>query len=185
MGHKLNLTQTSLHGVQIINPIAYKDSRGEFSRIYCENELNTLWGDNKIKQVNHSLTFKRGTFRGLHFQYMPDCEIKMIKCLRGKILDIVVDIRNGSPTFLKFITVELSRENERMIFIPKGCAHGFQVLDDDSELIYFHSEIYSIGNEGALNIKDPLLNIELPLAILEISDRDLSHDFIKKDFMGI
>jgi len=185
MGNKLNIINTYLEGLYTIEPNTYKDDRGEFIRVFCEDELSDIFKENNIKQVNHSLTHQKGSVRGLHFQYLPDCEIKLIKCIQGKIIDIVVDIRENSPTFLKSFSVELSAENKKMIYIPKGFAHGFQTLEDDTELIYFHSEIYSPENEGALSIFDPKLDIVLPLKVSDISIKDNSHKYLDNDFKGI
>ena len=185
MGKKLNIINTELNGVYIIEPIIHEDSRGLFSRVFCNDELKEIFKNNSIKQVNHSITYKKGTVRGMHFQYSPDSEIKLIKCIKGKILDIVVDIRKNSPTFLKSYSIELSENNKKMIYISEGFAHGFQTLEDDVELLYFHSNTYVPNNEGALNIKDPILNIKLPLDIIEISNRDKEHSFIDSDFKGI
>lgn len=182
---KLKIIDTKFEGLYIIEPIIQNDNRGSFLRVFCEDELNSLFNENSIKQVNHSITLKKGTVRGMHFQYAPDCEIKFIKCIKGKVLDVVVDIRKNSDTFLKYYEVELSSENKKMIYIPKGFAHGFQTLEDESELLYFHSSIYASNNEGALNIKDPLVNIKWPLDIIELSKKDEDHAFLTSDFKGI
>jgi len=182
---KLKIINTKLEGLHVIEPIVHEDNRGAFFRVFCEDELNELFKENNIKQVNHSITSKKGTVRGMHFQYHPDCEVKFVKCIKGKVLDVVVDLRKGSDTFLEHFSVELSSENRRMIYIPKGFAHGFQTLDDESELLYFHSSIYTPSNEGGLNIKDPLLNIKWPLDTIELSKRDEEHAFLTSDFKGI
>ncbi|MEA2018523.1 MAG: dTDP-4-dehydrorhamnose 3,5-epimerase family protein [Campylobacterota bacterium] len=182
---KLNIINTYLDGLNIIEPNIYEDERGEFGRVFCEDELSYIFKENNIKQVNHSITHKKGSVRGLHFQYSPNCEIKLIKCIKGKIIDIVVDIRKDSITFLKSFSVELSAENKKMILIPKGFAHGFQTIEDDTELIYFHSEIYSPENEGAISIFDPKLDIIFPLKVSDISDKDKSHKYLDNYFKGI
>ncbi len=182
---KLNIVKTNLEGLYIIAPEVQKDNRGSFLRVFCEDELNELLKENNIKQINHSITSKKGSVRGLHFQYAPDCEMKFVKCIKGKVLDIVVDIRKNSNTFLKTYSIELSSENKTMLFIPKGFAHGFQTLEDDTELLYLHTNLYTPTNEGALNVKDPLLKIKLPLDIIDISKRDKEHPFLDNDFKGI
>lgn len=184
MDKKLNIISTSFENLFIIEPDTFYDERGAFSRVFCENELHTIF-DLQIKQVNHSITKQKGTVRGLHFQYEPNSEIKMVKCIKGSIYDIVVDIRKNSPTFLKTFTIELSEKNQKMIYIPKGFAHGFQTLEDDTQLLYFHSSIYAPLNEDALNIKDPLLDIKWPLNIINLSKRDESHPFLTEEFKGI
>ena len=184
MDKKLNITSTSFENLFIIEPNTFYDERGAFSRVFCENELHDIF-DLQIKQVNHSITKQKGTVRGLHFQYEPNSEVKMVKCIKGAIYDVVVDIRKNSPTFLKTFSIELSKKNQKMLCIPKGFAHGFQTLEDETELLYFHSSIYAPLNEDALNIKDPLLDIKWPLNIINLSKRDESHAFLTEDFKGI
>ena len=184
MNQKLNIIKTDFKNLYIIEPNSFKDERGSFSRIFCEDELKDIFKFN-MKQINHSITKDKGTVRGLHFQYEPNSEVKMVKCIKGAIYDVVVDIRKNSPTFLKTFSIELSKKNQKMLCIPKGFAHGFQTLEDETELLYFHSSIYAPLNEDALNIKDPLLDIKWPLNIINISKRDESHPFLTEDFKGI
>jgi len=181
---KLNITHTNFDGLFIIQPNKFIDERGCFSRIYCEKELKEI-SNISIKQVNSSYTKKRGTVRGMHFQYEPNCEEKIVKCIKGSVLDVVIDIRKGSNTFLKSFSLKLTKENQKMLYIPKGFAHGFQTLEDDTELLYLHSNIYAPSNEGALNIRDPLLNIKWPLNIVNLSKKDNSYKFIDANFKGI
>ena len=185
MGSKLTITQSDILGLFVITPNTYSDERGSFSRIFCMEELQEIMNRKSIQQINHSVTYKKGTVRGMHFQYPPDCEVKMVKCIRGKVLDIVVDIRKNSKTFLETFSIELSDKNQKMIYIPEGFAHGFQTLEDNTELIYLHTKLYSPSNEGALNIKDPLLNINFPLDIISLSKRDEEHKFLDSNFKGI
>ena len=184
MNNKLNITQTNFKDLYIVESNSFKDERGAFSRVYCENEMHDIFGKS-IKQINHSMTKAKGTVRGLHFQYEPHSEIKMVKCIKGSVFDVVVDIRKNSPTFLKYFSIELTQENQKMIYIPKGFAHGFQTLEDDTELLYFHSSIYKPSKEGALNVIDPLLNIKWPLEIINLSKRDEAHKFLDNSFQGM
>jgi len=181
---KLNITSLELDGAYIITPNRHKDERGSFSRVFCQEEMANINQENFV-QVNHSITRKKGTVRGMHFQYPPNTEVKMVKCIKGSVLDIIIDIRADSPTFLKSHKEVLSAENMKMVYIPKGFAHGFQTLEDDSELLYFHSSVYTPGNEGALNAQDPLLNIKWPLDITDISKKDVQHSLIDMNFKGI
>jgi len=181
---KLNIQNTLFEGVFIISPNKYEDDRGSFSRVFCQEEMSEITRENFV-QVNHSITLNKGTVRGMHFQYSPNAEVKMVKCIKGSVLDVIVDIRKDSPTFLKHHKEVLSATNMRMIYIPKGFAHGFQTLEDNTELLYFHSSIYIPNNEGALNINDPLLNIKWPLDIISLSKKDSEHDFIDNDFKGV
>lgn len=186
MDKKLNIISTFINGLYVIEPHIYNDDRGCFYRIYCDLEVrDSTKVPIKIKQINHSITKRKGTVRGMHFQYEPNTEVKIIKCIRGHIFDVVVDIRENSPTFLKPFSIKLTDENRKMLYIPKGFAHGFQSLEDNSELIYFHSELYTPSNEGGLNVKDPLLNIEWPLDITHLSKRDQEHKFLNEKFKGI
>lgn len=184
MDKKLNIIQTTFKDLYMVEPNSSKDERGAFSRIYCEEEMHDIFGKS-IKQINHSVTKNKGTVRGLHFQYEQHSEIKMVKCIRGSVFDVVVDIRKNSPTFLNYFSVELTQDNQKMIYIPKGFAHGFQTLQDDTELLYFHSSVYKPSKEGALNIKDTLLNIKWPLDIINLSKRDEEHKLLDNTFEGI
>ena len=184
MEKKLNIKNTNFEGLFIIEPNIFEDNRGSFSRIFCENELSSVL-DFNIKQINHSVTSKSGTIRGLHFQYEPNSEIKMIKCVKGSVFDVVVDIRRNSETFLKVFSIELSELNNKIIFIPKGFAHGFQALEDNTELIYLHSSLYKPSNEGALNPVDRILDITWPEDISNISEKNRNHPFITDKFKGI
>ncbi|MEL0622543.1 dTDP-4-dehydrorhamnose 3,5-epimerase family protein [Marinomonas arenicola] len=175
---------TNFDGLFLIEPTVFSDGRGEFYRVYCDQK-NSEFSDFSVKQINHSITKEKGTVRGFHFQYEPNAEAKIVKCIRGSVYDVVVDIRKGSPTFLSSYTVELSAKKRNMLLIPKGFAHAFQALENDSELLYLHSEFYTPANEGGLNHKDPLLDIIWPLGIKNISERDGLHKFLNIDFEGI
>mgnify|MGYP001192393159 FL=1 len=184
MEKKLNIIETNFQDLYIVDPNGFHDERGSFSRVFCQNELKDIFSFN-IKQINHSVTKKSGTVRGLHFQYEPNSEVKMVKCIKGSVLDVLVDIRKGSKTFLEIFYIELSEHNQKMIFIPKGFAHGFQTLEDDSELIYLHSSIYTPSNEGALNVLDKKLKIKWPKDIINLSERDKNHPHLTSKFKGI
>lgn len=174
-----------LNDALIIELIPKGDSRGKFTRFFCSNELKEINSEFNIVQINHSYTQRKGTIRGLHFQYPPKAEIKMITCISGKVFDVLVDLRKESSTYLKWHCVELSSDNNRMIYIPKGFAHGFQTLEDDSELLYFHSEFYSPDYEGGIMYNDKQLKIDWPLDVSEISERDMNYINIESDFKGI
>jgi len=161
------------------------DERGRFTRLFCANELKKIGHDKPIVNVNHSYTQKAGTIRGMHFQHPPDAEVKIVKCLRGAIWDCIVDIRRGSPTFLRWEGVELTENNNRMIYVPEGFAHGFQSLTDDVELLYFHTDFYVQQSEGGLRYCDTVLGIEWPIAATAISERDQSHPLVNSSFGGI
>jgi dTDP-4-dehydrorhamnose 3,5-epimerase len=136
-------------------------------------------------QINHSETWQRGAVRGMHYQLPPACETKIIHCVQGKIFDVMVDIRAGSPTFMQWYGVELSKDNMRMVYIPEGFAHGFQTLTDNAALIYRHSAFYSPEYEHGLRFDDPALAISWPLPIGAISPKDRGYPFIDNNFNGI
>lgn len=178
-------TPTQLKGVFIIDLQPVGDSRGWFSRTYCKNEFAEIGHDKEWVQLNHSFTSKKGTVRGMHYQLPPFSEIKMVRCIAGAVLDVVIDLRKDSPAFLQWTGVELSAENKKMIYIPEGFAHGFQCLTDNCELLYHHSAFYTPGAEGGIRYNDPLVGINWPLELTEISDRDKAHPFLDKNFKGI
>lgn len=161
------------------------DSRGSFARLYCQRELSEVMGERKIVQINQSRTAAAGAIRGLHFQYAPHAEMKLVRCLRGRVWDVTVDLRTGSPNFLQWHAEELSPENGRMMIIPEGCAHGFQSLEAESEMLYLHTSIYNLSAEGAVRFDDPLVAISWPLPITGISLRDASRPHLAPDFDGI
>jgi len=176
---------TPLSGLKIIQRKPIEDSRGFLSRFYCTEEFKPFGFNKPINQINHTLTKQKGAVRGLHYQQPPYAEIKLVNCLRGEIFDLAVDLRKDSPTFLHWHGVVLSEKNQRSLLIPEGFAHGFQAMSDNCELIYLHTAPYMKEAESALNVADPKLNIEWPLGITELSERDYSHPMINNDFEGI
>jgi dTDP-4-dehydrorhamnose 3,5-epimerase len=181
----MKIIDTLISGVKIIENQTLGDERGEFSRIFCSKELESCLSGKSIKQINRSKTKKIGAIRGIHYQNSPYAEIKIIRCLKGRVFDVAVDLRKNSDTFLKWVSLELSPEKNISFILPEGCAHGFQVLEEDSELLYFHSAPYTPHAEGALRFDDPLVNIKWPLPITEISQRDLSHLHLNFNFEGL
>lgn len=181
----MNLDETIIPGAWVIESTAFQDSRGAFSRLFCSRELQAIVGQRTIVQINHSMTHGVGAVRGLHFQNPPHAEMKIVRCLKGRVFDVAVDLRQGSPTFLKWTAVELTPENRFAFVIPEGCAHGFQVLEEDSELLYLHTAFYTPDVEGAVRFDDPRIGVNWPLAPTDISARDLSHPHLKEDFKGI
>jgi dTDP-4-dehydrorhamnose 3,5-epimerase len=182
---RFNVTALPLAGLQLIERLPWGDTRGFLSRIFCAEELSLAGWHKPISQINHTHTAQRGTVRGLHFQYPPHAEMKLVSCLRGAIWDVVVDLRAGSPTFLHWHAHELSEINNLALLIPEGFAHGFQTLTDDCELIYLHSTAHVAVAEGGLNPHDPLLSIVWPLHITELSVKDTQHPMLKEQYKGI
>lgn len=176
---------TILTGAYIIEPTPFIDERGFFARTYCKNEFEQIGFKGEWVQLNHSITNNKGTIRGMHFQNPPFSEVKMVKCIAGAVFDVIIDLRKDSPTFLKWFGAEISADNKKMMFIPEGFAHGFQALANDCGLIYHHSNFYTPGAEGGIKYDEPLVNIQWPLSISSISDRDKNHPYLTKDFKGI
>jgi dTDP-4-dehydrorhamnose 3,5-epimerase len=175
----------SIAGVNTVQRKQMSDMRGSLSRLFCSKNLTTIGWIWPIAQVNYTHTLRAGTVRGIHYQYSPYAEAKLVTCIRGRILDVAVDLRSGSPTFLKWCTQELSSENLTSMLIPPGCAHGYQSLTDDVELIYFHSTAYAPSAESGLRPTDPRLGINWPLQISEISARDNTFPLLDDFFVGL
>lgn len=176
---------TEIEAVKVYRREAFQDERGAFQRLFCARELEALVGSRKIVQINRSLTRKVGAVRGMHYQKSPSAEMKIVRCLRGRVLDVAVDLREGSPTFLRWVAIELSPENGNAIVIPEFFAHGFQVLEPDSELLYLHTAFYDPASEGAVRFDDPKIGIAWPLPPIDLSARDTSHPLLADDFLGL
>ncbi len=181
----MKFESTLIAGVYVGQRTDASDHRGEFSRLFCPRELIQADFKNPIVQVNKSKNYKAGTLRGMHYQRTPFAEKKIISCLRGKIFDVAVDLRKGSPTFLKWTSVLLSDKQKNMIVIPEGCAHGFQTLEDNCELLYFHSNFYQAEAEAGLRYDDPRLKIQWPVPLSEISERDKDFLWLENNFEGL
>ena len=179
------IEQTPIAGLQVIQRKPIGDERGYLERMFCSEELQSIIGSRQIVQINHTKTVKMGTVRGMHFQHPPHAEMKLVSCLRGEVFDVVVDLREGSPTFLKCHAEILSEDNNKTFAIPEGFAHGYQTLSDDCELIYFHTTAYQPEAEAGLNAFDERLAIKWPLLIAERSKRDQQHPALADDFAGI
>ena len=152
-----------------------EDNRGFFSRFFCLEEFNNQELNIKIVQINTTLSKERGTVRGLHFQQPPKAEKKIVRCIHGSIWDVIVDIRDSSPTYGNWYGTELNDNNRTMMYVPEGFAHGFQTLADNVELLYLHSEFYSKELEGGLLYNDKIVAIDWPLPVSAISEKDRAH----------
>ena len=181
----MRLRETPLAGLLLMETAPIRDERGQFDRVFCETQCSELRPNLHWTQINVSTTAHLGTIRGMHFQYPPAAEAKLIRCLRGRVFDVAVDVRAGSPTFLRWHGVELSERKPLQVFIPEGFAHGFQTLENDCELLYLHSAPYNPESEGGINPSDPLLNIKWPLQVLNMSQRDRERPFLTESFEGI
>jgi dTDP-4-dehydrorhamnose 3,5-epimerase len=172
--------KTSLPGVFIIEIEPIKDERGFFARSWCQQEFQRHGLDATIVQCGISLNKKRGTLRGLHYQDKPYEEVKLVRCTMGSIYDVVVDLRYNSPTFKQHLSVELNDLNYRMLYIPKGLAHGFQTLKDQTEVFYQMSQFFSKDHARGVRWNDSTFSIQWPLPITYISTKDRAYgDFVK------
>ena len=182
---RFSIQPTSIDGLSLIERHPIGDDRGYLERLFCTQELQAILGERAILQINHTLTAKAGTVRGLHFQHPPHAEMKLVTCLRGQVFDVAVDLRQGSPTCRHWHAEHLSADNHRTLAIPEGFAHGFQTLTDDCELLYLHTAAYHPDAEDGLNALDPALAIDWPLPISERSARDQAHAPLTASFTGL
>ncbi len=171
----MKIIETKLSGVFIIELDSFGDERGFYKRLWGVKELSELGLQNDLDNVGLSYNKKSGTIRGMHYQVEPFAETKFVQCLRGKICDVVLDIRRDSKTYGEWIAEELTPENNRALYISEGLAHGFQTLEDDSELLYCISEQYNIGSARGIRWNDPQFGIEFPLAVSVINERDANY----------
>lgn len=181
----LTLHPTRLAGLTVVQRHPLGDARGYLERMFCVEEAASLMAGRQIMQVNHTITARRGTVRGMHYQQAPHAEMKWVSCLRGEVFDVAVDIRPDSPTRLQWHAERLSADNHRTLLVPEGFAHGFQTLTDDCEMLYLHSALYAPQAEAGLDALDPALSIAWPLPITERSHRDQQHPRISTSFTGV
>ena len=165
-------TETKLKGAFIIDLDRKLDERGFFARAFCQNEFRERGLKPVIAQANLASNARRGTLRGMHFQYPPAAESKLVRCTRGAILDIIVDLRPESPTYLEHISVELNEDNMRALYVPERFAHGYQALRDNTDTSYQVGEFYTPNAEGGLRHDDPRLGLTWPLPVSVISPKD-------------
>ena len=171
-------------GVKRVGLTIVGDTRGSLTRLFCAEELVSAGWNRPVAQVNWVENSNSGTARGLHYQRQPYTEAKLLFCMTGEIKDVVVDIRRGSSTFLKHVSVSLSASLGHGILIPAGFAHGYQCLSETVSLIYFHDTAYEPTAERGLNLRDPRLAIEWPLPLENLSERDIRHAMIDENFEG-
>jgi len=184
MSARFDIQPTPLIGLNVLTRKPVGDSRGWFERMFCVDELQDVLETRRVMQINRTLTQKKGSVRGMHFQYAPSAEMKFVSCLRGEVFDVAIDLRPGSATFLRWHAEVLSTDNRKTMAIPEGFAHGFQTLTDDCEMFYLHTADYDPAAEGGLNPQDPALAIDWPLPIAELSVRDAGHPMIAAGFSG-
>lgn len=168
----MRFTPTELKDAYVIDIEQRADERGFFARTWCQNEFAQHGLVATIAQANMSYNHKRGTLRGMHFQRAPHAEVKIIRCTRGAIYDVIIDLRPDSPTYKRWIGVELTARNYRMLYVPEGFGHGFQTLEDETEVAYNVSQFYTPGAEGGVRYNDPAFGIAWPLPVSVISEKD-------------
>jgi dTDP-4-dehydrorhamnose 3,5-epimerase len=178
----MKFIETPLKGAFEIDLEPFSDERGLFARTFCKNEFSKIGFDKEFVQFNFSKTSFKGTIRGLHYQVPPYSETKLIRCIRGRVYDVMVDLRLDSKTYMKYFGLELSEDNMKMVLIPEGFAHGFQTLEDNSQLIYHHTAFYTPGFERGIRYNDPELAIKWPLAVSVVSDKDNNYPLLSKTF---
>ena len=170
--------ETKLSGVFEIRLEPVRDSRGFFARSWCQKEFENRGLDPKVVQCNVSFNKKKGTLRGMHYQAAPNAEAKLVRCSSGSVYDVVIDLRPQSPTFKQWIPVVLRSSDRNMIYVPKGCAHGFLTLEDDTEIFYQMSEFYSAESSRGVRWNDPAFAIKWPLPPAVISERDAGYPLL-------
>lgn len=185
MSARFAITATPLEGLHVLQRHPIGDSRGYLERLFCDADLAGWLRGRAIRQITRTRTEAPGTVRGLHFQHPPHAEDKVVTCLTGEVFDVAVDLRRHSATFLRWHGEVLSGENHRSLLIPAGCAHGFQTLAPDCELLYFHTAPHVPEAEGGLHVADPRLAITWPLPVHGLSARDTRHPSLTEAFAGV
>jgi dTDP-4-dehydrorhamnose 3,5-epimerase len=163
---------TPIAGAHLIEPERRGDERGFFARVFCRNEFAAAGLETQYVQMNNSLSAKRGTLRGLHYQLPPAAEVKVVRCIKGALFDAIVDLRPGSPTSGKWFGAELNDDNRLMMYVPRGCAHAILTLSDDTEALYMVSAFYGPGEERGVRFDDPHFGVEWPIVPVEVSAKD-------------
>ena len=175
-------TETPLKGAYLIDLNKIGDERGFFARAFCINEFKEHGLTETIVQVNNSEAVKKGTLRGMHYQLAPKAETKIVRCIKGALYDVIIDLRKDSETFGQHFGAELTAENRRMMYVPKGFAHGFITIEDYTEAFYMVDEFYSPENERGIRWNDPKFNIEWPLEPTVLSEKDTNHPDFDEEY---
>ena len=181
----MNFVETPLRGAYVIEVEKHEDERGFFARSWCVREFAGKGLDTTLAQSNVSFNKLKGTLRGLHYQIPPHAEVKLVRCTKGSLFDVIVDLRKDSPTFLKWFAIELTAANHRMLYIPKLFAHGFQTLEDDTEIFYQMSEFYEPAASKGLRWDDPRLGINWPDAGRTMSQKDQAFPNLEVSVVGL
>lgn len=163
---------SNFEGLKIITRNVHSDSRGNFYKIFSFDDIKSFGWHENVMQVNFSQTLEKGTIRGMHMQFSNYAEYKLVTCIKGSIFDVAIDLRKESRTYLDYFSINLDENNKKSLLIPPGFAHGFQVIDSDSQIIYTHSKTYNKDFEGGIRATDPDINIKWPLKVSGLSNRD-------------
>jgi len=177
--------ETPLQDAYLIELERKGDDRGFFARFFCEKEFASAGLTTGFAQVNNSLSAKKGTLRGMHYQLQPSAEVKVVRCIKGALWDCIADLRPDSPTFGKWFGAELNEDNRAMMYVPRGFAHAILTLSDNTEALYLVSDFYNPQTERGLRYNDPWLNIEWPIDPVEISAKDAAWPDFDRDFHGV
>jgi len=172
VGAMISIEALPLEGAAELRSLPREDARGWFARFFCQEELAALTAGRPIQQINSSFTARAGAVRGMHFQGPPHTEDKIVRCLRGRVFDVLVDLRRTSATFGRWHGIELDGERMNMVYVPRGFAHGFQTLTADCQMLYLHTEFFAPEHQGGVHHRSPQLGIEWPLPVTEFSERD-------------
>lgn len=176
----ITVEDTKLEGVKIVTPKVFGDHRGWFMETYSERDLKEAGIDAHFVQDNRSYSAKKGVIRGLHFQRQPHTQAKLLTCLRGRILDVAVDLRKASPTYKQWIAVELTEENKKQLFIPKGFAHGFVTLTDNVEIMYKCDDFYAPETDGGIRFDDPDIGVDWGISDPILSEKDQNAPYLRE-----
>ncbi len=168
----MRFAETGVVGAKVIDPSPHQDDRGRFMRAWCLREFSENGIEFVPLQANMGFSVRKGTVRGMHFQKAPALEAKLVRCTRGAMLDVVLDLRPESPTYRKWYGAELTAENGRMLYVPEGCGHGYQTLEEATEMHYMASAVYTPGAATGVRFNDPAFHIQWPLPVTVISDQD-------------
>jgi len=176
----MRFSETGVMGARVIDPTPHADERGRFMRARCAREFGEQGITFTPVQANMGLSVHKGTTRGMHFQNAPALEAKLVRCTRGAMFDVVLDLRPDSPSYRRWHGVELSAENGRMLFVPEGCAHGYQTLEDSTEMHYMASEYYTPGAASGVRFNDPAFGIQWPITVTLVSEQDRNWPLVAK-----
>lgn len=177
----MKFIETTLQGAYVIEVEKRGDDRGFFARAFCKNEFENVGLNTGIVQINNSLSADKGTLRGMHYQLAPKAEDKVVRCIRGSLFDVIIDLRENSATFKQWFGIELSAENRKMLYVPKGFAHGFITLEDKTEVFYLVTEFYCPQYERGLRYDDPTFCMQWPIEPVVISEKDKNHPIFNKE----